>query len=659
MNRDFRNDLKVRINHVLFLMTKLENKITNVQRKEIIRELKRILERYANTRKSRIHKEVIDRIEKIANNLNEIQRQHKKLRHDHSYYGLRKIKDLFEVDEEEGFTPVLVRQSFKGTLSEYEINGSTKVLTFREYLDKTYLLLKNKLEEIKNSSIVEKKILLRFILVFKKVNNEFERFIRYIDSNGLTLRYGDNVSEFIRKLYDSLEEYEKSQNNLRGSNFVFNSVDLSYLQVVKISSKRGGSYIETSEWIKNKKAIINPQNYHDNKCFAYSLIASALYDEIGRDHNRVSKLKRYMDYFNWNDINFPTQQKDWDLFEENNRDVALNIFSVDKDKRNINNIRVLKFNRNRSHKVVLLMITNGFKWHFTSVKSEIRSFRNVFFSNNGDFYCFNCRQAYRTDKALKKHERLCLNNKHCNVKLPKEEKNITKYEKDMRSITCPHYMTECLLRNINNDCDDIDKDKSYQIKNNLHVLSDYALYLIRSYAQNLLTHYRCTDCMQKFVRAVKSMIVMIGKTKKATKKKLSEYRKYEFNKEETCNVCKKEFKGDSKVKDYCYFTGDYVGACHICCSIDHILEINKLLKSVNRNDEVKKIVVEIPILAHNASNYDNHFVVKELAKEVDGLVCISENSGKYITFSALLHTEEVIFKLKFIESFRFMSSSLQ
>ena len=87
MNRDFRNDLKVRINHVLFLMTKLENKITNVQRKEIIRELKRILERYANTRKSRIHKEVIDRIEKIANNLNEIQRQHKKLRHDHSYYG--------------------------------------------------------------------------------------------------------------------------------------------------------------------------------------------------------------------------------------------------------------------------------------------------------------------------------------------------------------------------------------------------------------------------------------------------------------------------------------------------------------------------------------------------------------------------------------------
>ena len=149
MDRDFKNDLKLRINHVLFLMTKLENKITNVQRKEIISELKKLLERYANTRKSRIHKEVIDRIEKIANNLNEIQRQHKKLRHDHSYYGLRKLKDLFKVDEEEGFTPVLVRQSFKGTLSEYEINGSTKVLTFREYLDKIYLPLKKNLKKLK------------------------------------------------------------------------------------------------------------------------------------------------------------------------------------------------------------------------------------------------------------------------------------------------------------------------------------------------------------------------------------------------------------------------------------------------------------------------------------------------------------------------------
>ena len=92
---------------------------------------------------------------------------------------------------------MLVRQSFKGTFSEYEMNGSTSVLTFKEYLDKIYLPLKNKFEEIKNPSMVEKKILLRSLVVFKKINNEFEIFIKYIDSSGIPLRYGDNVSELL------------------------------------------------------------------------------------------------------------------------------------------------------------------------------------------------------------------------------------------------------------------------------------------------------------------------------------------------------------------------------------------------------------------------------------------------------------------------------
>ena len=39
---------------------------------------------------------------------------------------------------------------------------------------------------------------------FQKINNEFDRFIKYINSDGLILRFADNANEFIRKLYDSL-----------------------------------------------------------------------------------------------------------------------------------------------------------------------------------------------------------------------------------------------------------------------------------------------------------------------------------------------------------------------------------------------------------------------------------------------------------------------
>ena len=59
---------------------------------------------------------------------------------------------------------------------------------------------------------------------------------------------------------------------MRESEFVFYSVDLLHYKLHKISLNRGGSYIDSPDWIKNKKAIINPKN-KDNECFKYSVAA--------------------------------------------------------------------------------------------------------------------------------------------------------------------------------------------------------------------------------------------------------------------------------------------------------------------------------------------------------------------------------------------------
>ena len=76
---------------------------------------------------------------------------------------------------------------------------------------------------------------------------------------------------------------------------------------------------------------------------------------------------------------------------------------------------------------------------------------------------------------------------------------------------------------------------------------------------------------------------------------------------------------------------------------------------------------EIPIVFHNGSTYDYHFIIKELVKEFDGnFECLGENTEKYITFSVPLKKEirnkdkiiEITYKIKFIDSYRFMSTSL-
>ena len=53
---------------------------------------------------------------------------------------------------------------------------------------------------------------------------------------------------------------------MRGSDFIFNSVQLMYYKFHKINFSRRGSYIYSPDWIKKKKATINPKNT-DDKCF--------------------------------------------------------------------------------------------------------------------------------------------------------------------------------------------------------------------------------------------------------------------------------------------------------------------------------------------------------------------------------------------------------
>ena len=127
-----------------------------------------------------------------------------------------------------------------------------------------------------------------------------------------------------------------------------------------------------------------------------------------------------------------------------------------------------------------------------------------------------------------------------------------------------------------------------------------------------------------------------------------------YNKQEICYICKVKFcidKDDKnyinkrKVKDHCHYTGKFRGAAHSKCNLNY------------------KVQKEIPIIIHNAT-YDTHFIINQLAIEFKGeLNCIGDNMEKYITFSVPIKKEcdnnkTVTYKLKFIDSFRFMPTSL-
>ena len=73
---------------------------------------------------------------------------------------------------------------------------------------------------------------------------------------------GNETDNIIKELFESiLDNYQKEEQIMRGgSDFIFESAELLDYKLHKTSLKRGGSYIESYEWLKNKEATISPKN---------------------------------------------------------------------------------------------------------------------------------------------------------------------------------------------------------------------------------------------------------------------------------------------------------------------------------------------------------------------------------------------------------------
>ena len=91
-------------------------------------------------------------------------------------------------------------------------------------------------------------------------------------------------------------------------------------------------------------------------------------DKINKNSERITKIKPFIEEYNWKDTDFPSTSKDWKKFELNN-EIALNILYVPHNTKKIEIAYKSKHNLTREKQVILLMISNGENWHYLVVKS--------------------------------------------------------------------------------------------------------------------------------------------------------------------------------------------------------------------------------------------------------------------------------------------------
>ena len=86
---------------------------------------------------------------------------------------------------------------------------------------------------------------------------------------------------------------------------------------------------------------------------------------------------------------------------------------------------ISKYNNECDNQVNYLMITDGVtNWHYLAVKCIPALLTGITLSHNGDFYCLNCFHSYRTNRKLKKYERICKDHDFCGMKMPGEDNKI-------------------------------------------------------------------------------------------------------------------------------------------------------------------------------------------------------------------------------------------
>ena len=289
---------------------------------------------------------------------------------------------------------------------------------------------------------------------------------------------GSETEEIIESLYRSLlQKYNDNlQEKMRGSDFVFNGINYSYYDFNRVSISKGGSYIDSPKWFKDKKCAINQKNT-DNKCFQYATTLALNFNNIDKHHQRISKIKPFINNYNWNDINFPTTKRDCNRFEVNNKNVALNILYVPFNTKKIEIAYKSKYNLVRDNQIILLMIRNGENWHYLAVKSLSGLLRGITSNHNGDYYCLNCFHSYRTENKLNAHKKICENNEYCNTEMPSPNNNLINYNKGGKSLKLPFIIyadLECLLEKISTCYNNPDLSSTTKI--NQHVPSGYSIF---------------------------------------------------------------------------------------------------------------------------------------------------------------------------------------
>ena len=179
--------------------------------------------------------------------------------------------------EKDHYKPIKSVSAFNNNYIQYEsIGDKDKTLTIKTCLDRIRSYLSDIIIDYKTQGEWKIQLTMANNLFYSKDSEETCTLNTKRDN--IEIMMSNETDEIIKEFFESLLQRYQDQleQSMRGSEFVFVSIDILYHDLNKMILNRGRSYIDSPERLKNKKATINPKN-NDDKCFQYALTVALNY----------------------------------------------------------------------------------------------------------------------------------------------------------------------------------------------------------------------------------------------------------------------------------------------------------------------------------------------------------------------------------------------
>ncbi|XP_050516328.1 uncharacterized protein LOC126891188 [Diabrotica virgifera virgifera] len=491
---------------------------------------------------------------------------------------------------------------------------------------------------------------------------------KYFTTSNSAIYRDTNLDEWFKKkvvepISRDLEEFQE-----RDSGWALKSVVNLGVNINKFTPQLGSSYIELPPQIKRKQACINVKN-DDEACFAWAVI-SALYP-CRSNSDLMSSYPHYSQVLKLKGIQWPMTFKQIPNFEKQNN-ISINVYILKKEKKNYTTLPTFLTKNKKDKHVNMLLIQDNYddqgpvRYHYVWIKNLSRLLSKQLSKCDGTkYFCDGCLHYFRSQEKMNVHKTCCNGRSdvicdrclqpfssytqleaHINdcerinetaIKMPEESQKMLKFKNFRNKLKAPFAVYA--------DLESVLEHSAEKTTYQKHIPAAVGYYFKCSYDNSLSFYksYRGKDCMKWFADELNQLaedvytVFMCPFDINMTFQQESD-----FQSATHCHICEQRFSpSDKKIRDHNHLIpeNNYRFAAHEGCNINY------------------KDAHTIPVIFHNLSGYDAHFIVTDIATHIKGPVdLLPITKEKYISFTK--HINDARIKFRFIDSFRFMASSL-